>query len=127
MAYHVHLQKADKLGRPDLFRLNGISHDKKLTNLDILLSEDCISARTVAVLPTNDDVIAVLEGTTTEQQSNEPSTLKINELCLGVWQNCDARYEWCIGYVKNVTADGYCVDHLHRLNKNWHNEWKEIF
>ena len=94
LAYYAHTHKADKLGRPDLFRLNGISHEEKLTNLAILLSEDCISACTVANLPTNDDVIAVLEGTTTEQQSNEPSNLKINELCVVVWQNCDAGYEW---------------------------------
>ena len=92
LAYYAHTLKADKLERADLFRLNGISHEEKLTNLAILLSEDCISARTVTDLPTNDDVIAVLEGTTTEQQSNEPSNLKINELCVVVWQNCDAGY-----------------------------------
>ena len=99
LAYYAHTHKADKLGRPDLFRLNSISHEENLTNLAILLSEDCISACTVADLPTNDDVIAVLEGTTTEQQSNEPSNLKINEFCVVVWQNCDAGYEWYTGYV----------------------------
>ena len=41
-----------------------------------------------------------------------------------VWQNCDAIYDWYIGYIKNLTADGYCVDHLHRVNKDCHNKWK---
>ena len=82
LAYYAHTHKANKLGSPDLFRLNGISHEEKLTDLVIMLSENCISARTVADLPTNDDVVAVLEGTTTEQQSNEPNNLKVNELCV---------------------------------------------
>ena len=82
--------------------------------------------------PTNDDVIAVLEGTTTEQQSNEPSNLKINKLCVVLWQNCDAGYEWYIGYVKNVTADSYCVDHLHwviingKKKLNCYNKWNYL-
>ena len=80
LACQAHTHKADKLGRPDLFRLNGISHEEKVTYLAILLSEYSISARTIADLPTNDDVIAVLEGSTTEQQSNEPSNLKVNHL-----------------------------------------------
>ena len=66
----------------------------------------------------------MLEGTTTEQQSNEPSNLKINELFVVVWQNCDAAYEWHIGYKKNVIADGYCIDHLHQVNKYCCNKWK---
>ena len=94
LAYYAHSHKTNKLGRPDLFRLNGISHEEKLTNLAILLSEDCISAHTVADLATNDDVIAVLEGTTTEQKSSGPSNMKINKLCVVVWQKCDAGYEW---------------------------------
>ena len=28
------------------------------------------------------------------------------------------------GYIKNVTADGYCVDHFHRVNKDCHNKWR---
>ena len=94
LPYYAHSHKTNKLGRPDLFRLNGISHEKKLTNLAIFLSEDCVSAHTVADLPTNDDVIAVLEGTTTEQPSNEPRNIKINEHCVVVWRKCDAGYEW---------------------------------
>ena len=123
MVYYAHTRRANKLRRPDLFRLDGISPGEKLTNLAILLSDDCISACTVTDLPTN-DVVAVLEGTTTEQQRNECSNLKINELCVVVWQNCDAGYVWCIGYMKNVTANGYRVDYLHRVYKDCHSKWK---
>ena len=97
-----------------------------MTYLAILLSEYSISARTIADLPTNDDVIAVLEGSTTEQQSNEPSNLKVNHLWVEIWQNRDAGYEWYVGYVENVTADDYCVDHLHQVNKDYHSKWKYL-
>ena len=30
MAYYVHFNKVEKIARPELFRLNGISHDEKL-------------------------------------------------------------------------------------------------
>ena len=66
----------------------------------------------------------MLEGTTPEQQSNKPSNLKTNELCVVLWQNCDAGYEWYIGYVKNITAEGHCVHHLHQVNEDCHNKWK---
>ena len=41
-----------------------------------------------------------------------------------LWQNCDAGYEWYIGYVKNITAEGHCVHHLHQVNEDCHNKWK---
>jgi len=37
MAFFAHTHKADKIARPELFRLNGISHEEKLENLLILL------------------------------------------------------------------------------------------
>ena len=37
MAYYVHTHKAEKVLRPELLRLNGITLDEKLENLLILL------------------------------------------------------------------------------------------
>ncbi|KAG1670256.1 putative ubiquitin carboxyl-terminal hydrolase FAF-X [Nymphon striatum] len=55
LAYYAHTHKADKIANPELFRLNGISHEEKLTNFAVLLSNYCISSCTVADLPTNED------------------------------------------------------------------------
>ena len=93
LAYYAYTHKA-KIARPDLLRLNGISHEEKLTNFAILLSDDCTSSRTVADLPTNEDVITALERMTEHPQSSVPAPLKLNELCVVVWQNCDAGYYW---------------------------------
>ena len=35
-------------------------------------------------------------------EESKISELAINEMCVVVWQNCDSRYEWYIGYVKNI-------------------------
>ena len=126
LAYYACAHKADKIARPDLFRLNGISHEEKLTNFAILLSDDCTSSHTVADLPTNEHVITALEGLTEQPQSSVPAPLKLNELCVDVWPNCDAGYEWYIGYIKSVTADGYVVDHLHHVTKGCLNNWKHL-
>ncbi|KAG1652005.1 ATP-binding cassette sub-family A member 3 [Nymphon striatum] len=38
--------------------------------------------------------------------------------------NCDASYEWYIGYVKSIINNGYIVDHLHRVVPGCHIKWK---
>ncbi|KAG1667875.1 Cyclin-A2 [Nymphon striatum] len=81
LAYYAHTHKADKIANPELFRLNGISHEEKLTNFGVLLSNDCISSCTVADLPTNEDVIATLEERPCQHQISEPTPLNLNELC----------------------------------------------
>ncbi|KAG1715052.1 Myosin-VIIa [Nymphon striatum] len=124
LAYYVHTHKADKIAIPELFRLNGISHEEKLTNFAVLLSNYCISSCTVADLPRNEDVIATLEERPCQHQISEPTPLNLNELCAVIWQNCDASYEWYISYAKSIINNGYIVDHLHRVVPGCHIKWK---
>ncbi|KAG1683162.1 Low density lipoprotein receptor adapter protein 1-B [Nymphon striatum] len=98
LAYYAHAHKADKIANPD----------------------SC----TVADLPTNEDVIATLEDRPCQHQISEPTPLNLNELCAVIWQNCDASYEWYIGYVKSIINNGYIVDHLHRVVPGCHIKWK---
>ena len=58
MAYYVKTHKSEKLSRPDLFRLNGISHAEKLENL-LLVSDNYHTEKqkTIANLPSNIDVM----------------------------------------------------------------------
>ena len=69
LPYHRHTHKADKIARPNLFRLNGTLH-KKLISSAISLSDDWTNCATVADLPGNEDAISVLGGETREQQTN---------------------------------------------------------
>ena len=62
MAY-VHTHRADKISRPELYRLNGISHDEKLQNLILLLEdEEDLSSTSIVNLPTNDEVMTTFYG-----------------------------------------------------------------
>ena len=50
--------------------------------------------------------------------------LKINQFCIAAWQNCDARYECKVAYVKKAILGGFELDHLHRVKKVVSNKWK---
>lgn len=123
-SYYVHTHKSDKIARPALYKINGITHEEKLINLAILLDDDTVSQYTMADLPTNVDVISVLESTQNQKEQPKEVLFKLNELCVVVWQNCDSKYEWFIAYVKDVDADKYTVDHLHRATSGSDCKWK---
>ena len=123
MAYYAHTHKTDKIARPDLFKLNRISHQEKLENLVILLGDDVhISEATITNLPTNEEVMNVLLNTAME--NNAASSLSLNELCIVVWQNSINKYEWYIGYIKEINAEGYVIDHMHQAIKSSALHWK---
>ena len=45
-------------------------------------------------------------------------------MCILIWQDTNVKYEWYIGYIKDITAAGYIVDHLHRAISNSDTKWK---
>ena len=112
MACYAHSNKVEKIARPDLFRLNGMSHNEKLENLAFLLDEnDNSSVKSVVDLPTNEEVISKVYAK--EMKSNEISTHQINEMCVIIWLNSKKQYEWFLGYIIEQNDEGYVVDHLH--------------
>ena len=126
MAFFAHTHKADKIARPNLYRLNQIPHEEKKENLAILLNDDKESVTcTVLHLPSNANVMSALkssdESTDTSQQTKH---LHVNELCLVVWLSNVNNYEWYIGYVKLASNDGYEIDHLHRADTSSDAQWK---
>ena len=112
MAYYAHSNKVEKIARPDLFRLNGISQDEKLENLALLLDEDDDrSVKSVVDLPTNEEVISNVYAK--ETKSNEIGTHQINEMCVIIWVNSKKQYKWFLGYITEQNDEGYVIDHLH--------------
>ena len=80
MAYYAHSNKAEEIARPELYRLNGITHDEKLENLAILLDEDETAiTKSVVDLPRNEDVITKVYNTTKTNQFTEIKKFEINE------------------------------------------------
>ena len=85
MAYYVKTHKSEKLSRPDLFRLNGISHGEKLENL-LLVSDNYHTEKqtTIANLPSNIDVMKTpnINLETLPDKSSNSNT--VNWLCVVV-------------------------------------------
>jgi len=102
--------------KSDPFRLNKISHDEKLENLTILLAGDDMNVTnsTTCDLPSNEDVLKVINNIDQPctSQTSFRHNLAINELCVSVWQNSVKEYVWYIGYVKEITDDGYVIDYM---------------
>ncbi|KAG1650219.1 hypothetical protein GQR58_028234 [Nymphon striatum] len=127
------LQNCKSWGGPctSLEELQQILKEKSDQNIQIIKIELAYYAHThkadkiiLTDLPTNEDVIATLEERPCQHQISEPTPLNLNELCAVIWQNCDASYEWYIGYVKSIINNGYIVDHLHRVVPGCHIKWK---
>ena len=126
MAFFAHTHKADKIARPNLYRLNQISHEEKKENLAILLNDDEETVTcTIIDLPSNASVMSALqscnENTDTSQQAKN---LHTNELCVVAWLSKNSQYEWYIGYVKTASDNGYQIDHLHRSDISSESQWK---
>ena len=117
MAYYAHCHKEQKADQPDLFRLNGIAYEEKLTNLCALLSSDIsASTMTLANLPTNEDLFQALR--ISKKSGNDPEPdIRINEIHAIIWQNGSGEKEWYLGYVKEKIENNFTVDHLQRISK----------
>ena len=56
LAYFAHTHKTDKIQRPELYRQNKITHEEKVENLLVLLTDDAKqSTATTANLPMNEE------------------------------------------------------------------------
>ena len=126
IAYLAHTQKGDKLIRPKLYKINGLSFEEKIENLSVLLFDEPGSASaTVTDLPTNEDVLKVLKSTVEQNLPSLPVyDLVINHICAVSWLGETANYFWCLGYVKDIQEDCVIVDHLCHANQNSSKHWK---
>ena len=77
-------------------------------------------------LPTNEDVLRELnkDQRHTKTLAKVPKKHNVNEMCIVMWQDTNAKFEWYIGYIKDITAAGYILDHLHRAISNSDTKWK---
>ena len=119
-----HTQKANKLVRTSLYKINGLSFEEKIENLSVLLFDEPGSA-SATDLPTNQDVLKVFKSIV---EQNIPSLpvydIVINQICAVAWQRETSNYFWCLGYVKDIQEDCVIVDHLCPANQNLSKHWK---
>ena len=71
---HTHTHKSDMIARPELFKLIRITHEERLENLFILLSDNqnvaTLSTASVIDLPTDDDALQAIKVANINPQGN---------------------------------------------------------
>ena len=75
LTFYGNIYKSDMKSRLDLFKLNKISHEERLDNLLVLLSDEDTACGSVADLPTNSDALKTLKNSTIETTPNNPSCM----------------------------------------------------
>ena len=115
MAY-AHTHKAEKVLLPELFRLSGLTHDEKLENLLMLLEGEDTSSLTVANLPTSGEAVTAMPQNmateATDKLNCRTQEADINVMQFVIWSDTTGKYNWLLGYVKNITNTQYEIDHL---------------
>ena len=130
LAYYRQTHKSDMIARPEPFKLIRITHEERLENLFILLSDNNLiataSSASIVDLPTDDDALQIVNTmnrvpTTTIDHSD----IQLNEMRIILW-NVKEGLEWFVGYVKEKTADGNCyvVEHLEQVVVKIDVQWK---
>ena len=124
LTYYRSTHKSDLLARPDLLRLNKITHEERLENLMILLNDEDYATGSIADLPSNEDALTIIKGDVPAELTITSSDINVNDTCVIVWY-VDSKWVWFIGYVKEKLSDEkYSVDHLERVKEGNSLTWK---
>ena len=78
LTFYRNIHKSDMKAFPDLFKLNKISHEERLGDLLVLLSEETIACGSVVDLPTNAETLKTLKNSTIEITQNNPPEIHLN-------------------------------------------------
>ena len=84
LTYYRNTHKSHIIAQPDLFRINKITHEERLENLMILLSDDDCATGSIADLPSNEDALNILKGHITQKTSTFQD-ININTTCAIAW------------------------------------------
>ena len=132
LIYFRNTHQSDILCHPELFRVNGNTHEERLVNLCVLLTDDYSENKTLH-LPSNADASIILEknqDTAASSTTTYTEALDLNEdIVVGKYYvtlitQGDIN-TWYIASCENVNPDGtYKMDHLTRAKPGNDAKWK---
>ena len=80
--------------------------------------EDALSSLAATNLPTNTEAAAAMPQNIAteaiEKLNDRFQEADINEVHAIIWSGTTGKYNWFLGYVKNITNTQYEIDNLHR-------------
>ena len=99
LTFYRNTYKSDMIAHPDLFKLNKISHEERLKNLLVLLSDEDIGCGSVADLPAYADALKTSKNSIIETTPNNPPKIhfSVNDSCVVAWY-LGAKWQWLLGY-----------------------------
>ena len=129
LTFYRSIDKSDMIARLDLFKLNKISHEEHLENLQH------IACGSVTDFLTNADALKTLKtirfrctenNSTIEAKTNNPPEIHFNGIDSYVvaWY-LGAKWQWFLGYIKEKGGGkNYLVEHLGRIKTSNDMLWK---
>lgn len=122
VSYYRDTHKAEILYQPHLFKVNRITHEERLINLCVLLSQNGKKVQEMD-LPSNEEALTILQGKENPIDIQH-TEIEINQIYVTLWIEKN-KHTWYIGHCIANNNDGtFRIEHLHRVNKSSNLKWK---
>ena len=116
VSYYRNTRKTENFYQPHLFRVNRITHEKRLINFCVLLSQNGQKVQEMN-LPSNEEALTILREkyNPIEIQDTE---IEVNQAYVTLWIE-ENQYTLYIGHCIGNNNDGtYKIDYLYRVNRS---------
>ena len=115
VSYYKNTHKTEIFYQPHLFKVNRITHEKRLINLCVLLGQNGQKVQEMN-LPPNEEALTILreKDNPIEIQDTE---IEVNQAYVTLWIEKN-QHTWYIGHCIGNKNDGtYKIDYLYRVNR----------
>ena len=116
VSYYKNTHKTEIFYQPHLFKVNRITHEKRLINLCVLLGQNGQKVQEMN-LPPNEEALTILreKDNPIEIQDTE---IEVNQAYVTLWIEKN-QHTWYIGHCIGNKNDGtYKIDYLYRVNRS---------
>ena len=124
LIYFRESHKSEVLHNPELFKVNGNTHEERLLNLCALIAEDEECSQSLCSLPTNADAALVVGASSADIQKDKNEDFVVGH-CYATLIKEGSLDLWYIATCEGKNDDGtYKMDHLMRVQDRRNSKWK---
>ena len=124
LIYFRESHKSEVLCNPELFKVNGNTHEERLLNLCALIAEDEECSQSLCSLPTNADAALVVGASSFNMQKEKNADIEVGHFYATLIKE-GLLDTWYIATCEGRNDDGtYKMDHLMRVQDGSNLKWK---
>ena len=124
LIYFRESHKSEVLCNPELFKVNGNTHEERLLNLCALIAEDEECSQSLCSLPTNADAALVVGASSFNMQKEKNADIEVGHFYATLIKE-GLLDTWYIATCEGRNGDGtYKMDHLMRVQDGSNLKWK---